>query len=461
MPANAPSFEAPAPPGNFDDQQKKRKRTRLLGLGAIILLLLAVGIVPRLQRRNRAAAQARQAEEAVPVVSAARATAAPAVSELLLPGNTQAITEASIYARSNGYVRERLVDIGTKVKAGQLLAVIESPEIDQELDQAKANSEQTRAALEQANANLQQSEAALNQAKANLAQAHANEEISRLSYARWDRLVNRGVVSKQAADERRTDFSAKQAEVAAAEASIRTAEANIVAQRANIGASQAALNAQLANVRRLEEVRAFERLVAPFDGVITARKVERGDLVTAGSGSDRNLFSIAQARVLRIQVNVPQSFSVDLQPGQVAEVLVQERPGERFEGKVVRTANALDPASRTLLAEVQVPNDDGRLLPGMYSQVKFALARAHAAVIIPADTLVVNSQGTRVIAVTADNTVHYLPVQLGRDFGTSVDVLDGLKAGQTLVSNPADTLSEGQQIQVQARSGRPENQKSN
>ena len=442
-----------APSADQQRQPQKSNRTRILGLIAVVLLLLVVGIVPRLERHSRAVAQASEVEEAIPVVSVARATAAPATSELLLPGNTQGLTEASIYARSNGYVRERLVDIGSRVKAGQLLAVIESPEVDQELAQAKASAAQTRATVEQAKANLQQSEAALNQAKANLEQTHANEEISRLNYGRWDRLVSRGVVSKQAADERRTDFAARQAEVAAAEASIRTAEANIVAQRANIGASQAALNAQLANVGRLEELRGFERLVAPFDGVITARKVERGDLVTAGSGNDRNLFSIAQAQVLRIQVNVPQAFSVDLQPGQTAEVLVQERPGERFQGKVVRTADSLNPASRTLLAEVQVPNKDGRLLPGMYTQVKFTLPRMHAAVVVPADTLVVNSQGTRVIVVTSQSTVHYVPVQLGRDFGTTVEVLDGLKAGQTLISNPVDTLSEGQRVQQPPSSG--------
>jgi RND family efflux transporter MFP subunit len=454
MSANSPSHETVAPLGDLDGRRRKRKLTRILGLTAVILLLLIVGIVPRIDRRNRAVTQATAVEEGVPLVSTTLAVAAPASSELLLPGNTQALTEASIYARSNGYVRERLADIGTKVKAGQLLAVVESPEVDQELAQAKANAEQARAALEQAKATLQQSEAGLNQAKANLEQAHANQEISRLSYARWDRLVSRGVVSKQAADERRTDFSAKQAEVAAAEASIRTAEANIVAQQANVGASKAALNAQLANVRRLEEMRGFERVVAPFNGVITARKIERGDLVTAGSGSDRNLFSIAQAELLRIQVNVPQAFSVDIQPGQTAEVLVQERPGERFEGKVVRTANSLNAASRTLLAEVQLPNKNGRLLPGMYSQVKFTLPRAHAGVVIPADTLVVNSQGTRVIVVSAQGTVHYVPVQLGRDFGTTVEVLDGLNAGETLVSNPVDTLSEGQRVQPQASSGR-------
>jgi RND family efflux transporter MFP subunit len=428
----------------------KRRLTQILGFAALVLLLLLLGIVPRLERRSAAVAQARSVEDEVPIVSTSQAKAAPPSSELLLPGNTQAVTVAAVYARSSGYVSKRLVDIGSKVKAGQLLAVIESPEVDQELAQAKANAEQARAGLEQAKATLQQSDAGLNQAKANLEQANANQEISRLSYTRWDRLVTRGVVSKQAADERRTDFSAKQAEVAASEASIHTAEANIVAQRANLGAAQAAIAAQQANVRRLEEMRGFERVVAPFDGVITERKVERGDLVTAGSGSDRNLFSIAQPQTLRIQVNVPQAFSVDLHPGQTAEVIVAERPGDHFEGKVVRTANALNAASRTLLTEVQLPNKDGRLLPGMYSQVKFIVPASRAVVIVPADTLVVNSQGTRAIVVSPRHTLHYVPIQVGRDFGTSVEILDGLKAGETVVSNPADTLSEGQRVQIQA-----------
>jgi multidrug efflux pump subunit AcrA (membrane-fusion protein) len=209
----------------------KRRLTQILGFAALVLLLLLLGIVPRLERRSAAVAQARSVEDEVPIVSTSQAKAAPPSSELLLPGNTQAVTVAAVYARSSGYVSKRLVDIGSKVKAGQLLAVIESPEVDQELAQAKANAEQARAGLEQAKATLQQSDAGLNQAKANLEQANANQEISRLSYTRWDRLVTRGVVSKQAADERRTDFSAKQAEVAASEASIHTAEANIVAQR--------------------------------------------------------------------------------------------------------------------------------------------------------------------------------------------------------------------------------------
>src|SRR5882757_1757265 len=259
--------------------QPKRRMTRILGFAALVVLLLILGIVPRLGRRDAAMAQARSVEDAVPIVSTSQVKAAPPSSELLLPGNTQAVTVAAIYARASGYVSKRLVDIGSKVKAGQLLAVIESPEVDQELAQAKANAEQARAGLEQAKATLQQSDAGLNQAKANLEQSHANQEISRLSYTRWDRLVTRGVVSKQAADERRTDFSAKQAEVAASEANIRTADANIVAQRANVGAAQAALQAQLANVNRLEETKGFERVVAPFDGVITERKVERGDPV--------------------------------------------------------------------------------------------------------------------------------------------------------------------------------------
>jgi len=193
--------------------QPKRRMTRILGFAALVVLLLILGIVPRLGRRDAAMAQARSVEDEVPIVSTSQVKAAPPSSELLLPGNTQAVTVAAIYARASGYVSKRLVDIGSKVKAGQLLAVIESPEVDQELAQAKANAQQARAAVEQAKATLQQSEAGLNQAKANLEQAHANQEISRLSYTRWDRLVTRGVVSKQAADERRTDFSAKQAEV--------------------------------------------------------------------------------------------------------------------------------------------------------------------------------------------------------------------------------------------------------
>jgi RND family efflux transporter MFP subunit len=417
-------------------------------LAGALLLLVAIGGWPRFRRHEAAVGLARAAETAIPVVNVVRAKAAPPNSELILPGNMEAVNVARLYARANGYVRARFADIGSRVKAGQVLAEIESPELDQELLQARSTLEQSLAALEQAKANLEQVRAAVSQAEANLDQAKSNQEIAATTHQRWERLVGKGVLPRQAGDEKRSDFVARQAEVAAMTAALRTARATVNSQQANLLAAQAAVNAQQAGVRRLERMQAFERVVAPFDGVITERKVERGDLVTAGSGGDKNLFSLVQARTLRIQVNVPQAFAVELQPGQTAGVLVRERAGQTFTGTVARTANALDSGSRTLLTEVQVDNSDGALLPGMYTQVKFTLPRARPGIVVPADALVINSQGTRVAVVTPENKLHYIPVQVGRDQGTEVEILDGLKGGEALVSNPRDTIVEGSLVKV-------------
>ena len=313
---------------------------------------------PRLSRQRRAEAVAHAATTELPLVNVVRAQPAPPNSELLLPGNTEAVTTARIYARADGYVRKRLVDIGSRVKAGEVLAIIESPEVDQQLAQARATAEQSRAAVEQAKANLEQSMAAVLQAGSNVAAAKANEEIAATTNERWSALVEKGVLPKQSGDERRTAFAARSAETAAATAALRTADASVQAQEANVRPGEAAVNAQLANVGRLEQIQRFQRVIAPFDGVITGRNIEQGDLVAA-SGGPTALFSIAQARTLRIQVDVPQSYAVDVQPGQQAEVVLRDLPGKRFTGTVARTAGALNGASRTLRAEVQVDNRQG------------------------------------------------------------------------------------------------------
>jgi RND family efflux transporter MFP subunit len=217
---------------------------------------------------------------------------------------------------------------------------------------------------------------------------------------------------------------------------------------ADIAAAHAAIDAQLANVRRLEQLQSFERVVAPFDGIVTERRIEKGDLITAGSGSDRNLFSVAQSRTLRVQVTVPQSYAVDLQPGQDAEVTLRERPGEVFHGKIARTAGSVVASTRTLLTEVQVDNPSGRLLPGMYGEVKFTLPRSHPVVLIPGSALIANSEGTKVAQVQAGKRVHLITVQPGRDLGTEVEILSGLAGPEEVINNPPDNLTEGQEVNV-------------
>lgn len=438
---------APAVSGVRRDPAKPR-RLALWIAAVIVVLPFAAGVLPRINRHDRAVEMARAATLSRPNVLLVQAKLTSSSAELELPGNIQAINVASIYARTNGYLRERFVDIGTAVKARQVLATIASPEVDQELAQARASLEQARAASEQANANLTQARAQVNQAKANVSQAQANEEIAAATNDRWTRLVNNGVLPKQQGDERRFAFNARQAETRAAIAAQATSEANVGSRTADISAARAVVNAQLANVRRLEELQSFERVIAPFDGVVTERHIEKGDLVTAGSGGDRNLFSVAQSKILRIQVSVPQSYSVDLRTDQDAEITLRERPGEVFHGKVARTAQSIAAATRTLLTEVQVDNSSGRLLPGMYAQVKFKLPRSHPMVIIPGSALISNGQGTSVVRVDGDQRAHLTPVQPGRDLGTEVEILSGLSGSEALVNNPPDNLAEGQQVNV-------------
>ena len=434
---------------NEPTRPSTRRRTGVLASVLVVALLIVAGVLPRVGRYRQAVAIAHAAEVSLPAVFVTKANSASGSAELLLPGNTEAINVASIYARANGYVRDRKVDIGSVVKAGQVLAVIESPEVDQELAQARAALAQSKAAMAQATANLEQAHAGVNQASANVNQAKANEDIAGTTDQRWSRLVERGVLPKQSGDERRSVYLARQAESEAARAALRTANANVVSRTADLGAARANIDAQAANVRRLEQLQGFERVVAPFDGVVTERKIERGDLVTAGSSGDRNLFTVAQARTLRIRVPVPQAYAVDLKPGQSAEVLVRERPGQKFTGTVARTAESLSPSSRTLLTEIQLDNSNGQLLPGMYAQIKFAVPRDRALVMIPADALIANAQGTRVAVVDTNNRVHFRNVQVGRDLGAQVEVLTGVKEGETVASNAPDTLTEGQQVAVQ------------
>ncbi|MBE7157518.1 MAG: efflux RND transporter periplasmic adaptor subunit [Rhodospirillales bacterium] len=424
-------------------------RIRWFAIAAVVVLLV-IGIVPRWNRWDRASETAQAATTQLPVVNVVNARKGGSTAELELPGNTEALNVARIYARSTGYIRERRADIGTHVKGGQVLAVIESPETDAQLSQAKANLEQARAAVTQARANLDQAQAGVQQARAMVVQAQANRDIAQTTNTRWTRLVNRGVLPKQAGDERQSAYAAREAETEAAVASEKTAVATVSSREADIRAAEAAVSAQAANVQRLQRLQDFERVEAPFDGVVTERKVERGDLVTADAGGDRNLFSVAQGDTLRIQVNVPQTYSVDLKTGQAAEVTLRERPGKVYEGRVARTAEALDQSSRTLLSEVQLSNKNGELLPGMYAKVKFTLARSHPLTVIPGNAVVANASGTRVVTIGADDHVHFVPVELGRDMGSEVEVLKGLDGSERVATNPPDTLTEGQSVKTAA-----------
>jgi RND family efflux transporter MFP subunit len=361
----------------------------VLVLGAAVYLF---GVRPRL----RAAAELAAGAVGKPRVDVFVARRANAVDNLLLPGTLQAFVDTSIRARTNGYVARWLTDIGDRVKAGQTLAVIESPEVDREL----------------------------NQARASLAQAQANLELARVTADRWKALGLQNAVARQDIDQKNADFDARRADVDAAKA----------------------------NVERLEQLKGFETVAAPFDGVISARNVDIGTLVNAGSGPE--LFHLAQSDTLRAYLNVPQRYVPDIRVGVPADVEIAEYPQELFSGKVARFAGALDVASRTLQVEVEIPNHDGRLFAGMFCEIRLHLTTAHPPILIPSNDAIIRSSGTLVAVVTSDHTIHLQAVKLGRDFGAQIEVLDGLAENARIVENPTDVLSEGQTVEpVTAETG--------
>lgn len=382
--------------GDAGDPARPRSRRGLLaGAGIVFAALLAIGIVPRITRHRQLVAEA-AAADSMPSVLVASATRAATDVTIALPGTIQPLHQAPVYARINGYVRRWYADLGARVRAGQLLATIESPETDQQLLQAKASLEQARAALALAATTLE----------------------------RYRALAADSAITRQELDERATAYDAARATVAQQEA----------------------------NVQRLAAQQAYERVVAPFAGIITSRNVDVGALISAAGGSttaagaSAPLFSLAQVDTIRIFVAVPQTEVTSVAVGQRAEVTLREYPGRIFSGVVARTAGALDPGSRTLQAEIDVPNADGALLPGMYAEVRLALGRANPPLTIPAGALVIGTGAPRVATVDRSGVVTFREVQLGRDYGPTVEVLSGIDDGATLVLNPSDELRDGVRV---------------
>ena len=397
-----------------------------LFLGVTVLLAVAflAGYIPLEKRTTVIRREAAEREQGVPRVDVIEVGRAASKSELELPGSIEAVTEAPILARADGYIKRRLVDIGDRVQAGQPVAEIEAPEMDQQLDQAKANLQLARDGLEQAQANYDQGK--------------SNMELARVTADRWSRLVTQGAVSRQENDQYQAQYHAQLANVQALEKAI-------AAQHSSVTAAEA-------NVARLDQLQSYRTVKAPFDGVITVRNVDNGALVNAGNTL---LFRIAQTGTLRIYVNVPQTDAGSIRAGQSAQLSVSNLPGRSFNGTVARTANALDPSTRTLLVEVHVPNPDGALLPGMYAQVNLSSARAVPPLLIPGDALVVLQNGTQVALVRPDNTVHMQNIVIGRDYGSQLEVLGGLRQGDHIIPNASDLAREGLKVEPVLQSDKP------
>lgn len=391
-------------------------------LAILVIAAVITGLLPRLQRQRsvQAAGELERVRKVAVNVTAARLPGADA--PLDLPGDMQALIETPIFARVDGYLVKRNVDIGYRVKAGQVMAEIETPELDQQIQQA-------RATLSNSVSTLKELEAALTLAKANMRLAQQTSQ-------RWLVLEQKGAVSHQETDEKRADLEVKQAQVEAA-------QANIVSRRDLIGANEA-------NLHRLEQMKAFAHVTAPFDGIVTARNVDIGTLINSGNGGPaRAMFSVAQTAVMRIFVNVPQAFVASIHDGGAAELRVQELPGQVFQATVSHFTHEVDTNSRSMLAILQVPNSRGTLLPGMYAQVRFPGAKsASGAVLIPGDALVLSSKGPRVAVVDPENCVHFHDVKVGTDYGNEVEIKSGLADGDLVVMNPGDAVKDGVEVEV-------------
>ncbi|MBB5508058.1 efflux RND transporter periplasmic adaptor subunit [Paraburkholderia atlantica] len=374
-----------------------RRTTIAIGLACVAGVLLTAGIAPRLEARTAQKHQGAAQRELV--VSTVTATRAPSTQDLLLPGSVSSWADASVYARTSGYVQHWYTDIGAHVKAGQTLAQIDTPELDAQLQQARADE----------------------------ATAEANYRFASTTAQRWQTMLQTQSVSQQDAQAKSSDAAAKLATLQAAQA----------------------------NVARLQELVSYQKVTAPFDGVITARNVQVGALVTAGgtpglATMPGELFHIAQTDRLRIYVDVPQDDASLVGAGTAVSVTTQQYPGRRFEASVARSSNVIDPVSRTLRVEVDMDNRDGALMPGAYAQVHLSLTTATPALELPVSALLFRPDGVTIAVVDAHDKVQLRKVTIGRDFGTYVEVATGLSPTDRVIDNPGDAIADGQSVRVAA-----------
>ncbi|HXJ87925.1 MAG TPA: efflux RND transporter periplasmic adaptor subunit [Candidatus Binatia bacterium] len=369
-------------------------RRALMVVGLALLALIVAGAITLISRASHEQALAKETEQqTIPTVAVVHPLAEKPDEELVLPGTLQAFEESPIYARTSGYLVRWYKDIGSRVNEGELLATIDTPEVDQELNQARATRQQIVAQL----------------------------ELAKISADRWENLRKSDSVSAQEADQQTSGYRQAQANLAAADA----------------------------NVRRLEQLEGFKKVYAPFSGVITRRNVDPGALINAGAGAaGRELFDVARVDPLRVYISVPQAYAPFIRVGEETTITLQEFPGERFSAKVARTAEAIDPNTRTLLTEVDVPNKSGRLLPGSFGEVHFAIGSDVNKVTVPVNAMLFRSEGSRLAVVGPDRKVELRAISIGKDYGTTLEVLAGVTTEDQVIINPSDSLEEGQLVNL-------------
>jgi RND family efflux transporter MFP subunit len=380
------------PPDDARNKEKLRRiARRVLLLVIIAALILAIwGVASRLVARSHL--RKRTANDAEPTVVTVKPSSSAADDELVLPGNVLAFMEAPIYARTNGYLKIWYRDIGARVHKGELLAEIETPEVDRELAQARAD----------------------------LDTARANSNLAQTTNERWKGLADKQAVSRQDADEKAGDAAAKAAAAASAEQ----------------------------NVARFKDMESFKRVVAPFDGVVTARNTDVGALINAGESSGAELFRLADIHKLRVYAQVPEAYAAATRAGLHAELHFTERPGQTYAAETIRTSKALDPNARTLQVELQLDNSSGNFFPGAYTEIHFKLPSANQTLRLPANTVLFRGEGLQVATVDGSHKVKMKSITQGRDFGKTIEILDGIDAQDNVVVNPSDSIEDGLAVRI-------------
>jgi RND family efflux transporter MFP subunit len=401
----------------------------LVVLGVVLAVSIAFGVMRRQTHDQALAASADDESARAPIVNVGRVRQSGAKSTIELPGDLVARVETPMYARVDGYLKQRPVDIGDHVKKGDLLVEIDTPDLDAQIAQSQATLAQSKATLQQLNAAL--------------LVAKSNARLAATTAERYRVLLEQQSVAKQDYDN----------QAAAAE----VAQANIQQAQENINAAEATIAANAANVRRMQELKVYTKLLAPFDGIVTYRSPQSdpGTLISAGNTTQsRELIKVSQIDTIRIFVNVPQSYSTLIHAGQKADLMVDEFPGRTFPATVRGTTNAVDPASRSLLAVLLVNNPKGELLPGMYSKVRFALPHMVSVMMLPADALVLKTDGPQAAVVGSDHKIYFHKLVLGRDFGAELEVNSGLQEGDAVVLNPTDAIREGVAVETKERAAK-------
>jgi RND family efflux transporter MFP subunit len=393
-----------SPEPEIPEEEPRLTRGTWIGMAVVAVIVAGVVVFGILARHSSERTLAKEtAASAIPSVNVVYPSPSTLSSEIALPGNTQAFTDAPIYSRTSGYLKSWYFDIGAHVRKGQLMAQIETPEVDEQLQVAQAD----------------------------LKSAQANLDLANTTSTRYQNLLKTNSVSKQETDVAMSDAAAK----------------------------KAAVDASMANVRRLEQLQSFEKVYAPFDGIVTARNTDIGRLISAGQNTTpQELFHLAAIGKLRVYVAVPEGYSADIKDGGKASLTLDEYPGRSFEGTITRNSNAIDQSTRTLNVEVDVDNPKGELLPGAYVFVHFKVPEHAANLMIPSNTLLFRSEGLRV-GVVRDGRVQLVPVKIGRDAGAMVEISSGLTANDAVILDPSDSLASGQEVQIANRTNQPAPQK--